>query len=262
MVIYKTTNLITNSWYIGKDSLNKSNYLGSGKILKLAIKKYGIENFTKEILDYAVDLKELEEKEIFYIRQERKNNKNKSYNIAEGGTGGDTFTNNPSREDIREKHRESGLKNKMSKECRDAANEWRKKYHKMYGSEILEDIKEKNRLEHSNKIKEYFRNNEHPFKGKKHSEETKTKMSEKLKGENHPNWGKHLEAETKTKISKGVLSAKNPNKIKVIDKDSNETVLDTMKETESFVKGSRGYIKKCIMGKKESYKGYKFEYVK
>lgn len=262
MVIYKTTNLITKAWYVGKDSLNKSNYLGSGKILKLAIKKYGIENFTKEILDYAVDLNELAEKEIFYIKQEKETNENKCYNITDGGSGGDTFTNHPNKEARREKQRVHGLKNKMTKQCRDAANDWRKKNHKMYGSEISEDIKEKNRLEHSDKVKEYWRNNENPWKGKKHSEEAKMKMSEKLKGENHPNWGKPRDPETVLKMSKALSASKNPNKIKVIDKDLNETILDTMRETEAFVKGSRGYIKKCLMGKKESYKDYKFEYIK
>ena len=42
MIIYKTTNLINGKFYIGKDSKNDPNYLGSGKILKKAFKKYGI----------------------------------------------------------------------------------------------------------------------------------------------------------------------------------------------------------------------------
>lgn len=37
MVIYKTTNLINGKVYIGKDSNDDPKYLGSGKILKLAI---------------------------------------------------------------------------------------------------------------------------------------------------------------------------------------------------------------------------------
>lgn len=50
IVIYKTTNLINNKIYVGKDSHNDSNYFGSGTILVKAIKKYGKENFKKEIL--------------------------------------------------------------------------------------------------------------------------------------------------------------------------------------------------------------------
>ena len=52
-LIYKTTNIINNMEYIGKrvtEDINDS-YLGSGKHLKRAIKKYGIKNF---IMNYMV----------------------------------------------------------------------------------------------------------------------------------------------------------------------------------------------------------------
>ena len=51
MHIYKTTNLINGKIYIGQEKGNNINYLGSGKILKLSVKKYGSENFTFEILE-------------------------------------------------------------------------------------------------------------------------------------------------------------------------------------------------------------------
>ena len=44
-VIYKTTNLITGKIYVGQDSRDNPQYLGSGIILSYAIKKYGKENF-------------------------------------------------------------------------------------------------------------------------------------------------------------------------------------------------------------------------
>lgn len=53
-IIYQTVNLVNNKKYIGKqwNTLNKK-YLGSGKALKLAIKKYGIENFRKDVNKYT-----------------------------------------------------------------------------------------------------------------------------------------------------------------------------------------------------------------
>jgi len=48
--IYKTTNLITKKFYIGKHSsqnIEIDTYLGSGILLERAIKKYGKHNFKK-----------------------------------------------------------------------------------------------------------------------------------------------------------------------------------------------------------------------
>jgi len=55
MVIYKITNKINGKIYIGKRKLAKklfemSNYWGSGKYIKMAINKYGKDNFTREVI--------------------------------------------------------------------------------------------------------------------------------------------------------------------------------------------------------------------
>ena len=38
MIVYKTTNLINGKIYVGKDSNDNPNYLGSGQIIKSAIR--------------------------------------------------------------------------------------------------------------------------------------------------------------------------------------------------------------------------------
>ena len=88
MIIYKTTNKINGKFYVGKDTYNNTKYLGSGKILKRAIKKYGKENFEKEILEECTNEQELKDREIFWIDKLNATNKDIGYNIAIGGVGG------------------------------------------------------------------------------------------------------------------------------------------------------------------------------
>jgi group I intron endonuclease len=87
MVIYKTTNLINNKIYIGQDSKNDPKYLGSGKIIKDAIKKYGESNFIKEILEECKTKSELDEREIYWINKLGSLNRDIGYNLAVGGNG-------------------------------------------------------------------------------------------------------------------------------------------------------------------------------
>lgn len=85
MVIYKTINLVNGKFYIGQDSKNDSNYLGSGSLIKKAIKKYGRENFKKEILEHCQTKEELNKREIYWI--EKLNTIEEGYNITTGGEG-------------------------------------------------------------------------------------------------------------------------------------------------------------------------------
>lgn len=68
--VYKTTNMINKKVYIGKHrrSYFDKKYYGSGKLLKSAINKYGIENFKVEVLEQCSSNEELANKEIFYIK--------------------------------------------------------------------------------------------------------------------------------------------------------------------------------------------------
>jgi uncharacterized protein (UPF0297 family) len=82
MIIYKTTNTINNKIYIGQDKNNDPTYLGSGNLIKKAIKKYGKEKFIKEILYICNTIEELNEKERFYINEYNSINKEIGYNIS------------------------------------------------------------------------------------------------------------------------------------------------------------------------------------
>lgn len=91
-IIYKTVNNINNKFYVGKHQTKNLNdgYLGSGKLISAAIKKYGRENFTKVILfifDNERDMN-MKEREIiteeFVLLEE-------TYNLGVGGEGGPHF---------------------------------------------------------------------------------------------------------------------------------------------------------------------------
>ena len=90
-IVYKTTNLINNKIYVGKDLYNKPKYYGSGKLLRLAIKKYGKENFKKEIIEVCIDIDDMNLKEVFWIKELNSYAPN-GYNINYGGKGGNTYT--------------------------------------------------------------------------------------------------------------------------------------------------------------------------
>ena len=85
--IYITTNMINGKKYIGQRRYYKGweKYLGSGVNITRAIKKYGVENFKKDIIYIADSQKELNEKEMFYIDKYNALEDNNFYNIAKGG---------------------------------------------------------------------------------------------------------------------------------------------------------------------------------
>ncbi len=106
MVIYCTTNLITFEKYIGYDTHNNPNYFGSGIRFKLALKKYGKENFKKQILEYCDNFENLLEAEIYWIDYFGAQKSDLFYNIAPGGGGGD-INNHPNKKEIIERINET-----------------------------------------------------------------------------------------------------------------------------------------------------------
>lgn len=85
--IYKTTNLINNKIYVGqhKATTFDKSYYGSGKLLKDAIKKYGIENFNCEVLEWCETVDELNACEQKHIAQEKSKSIYGNYNMSDGG---------------------------------------------------------------------------------------------------------------------------------------------------------------------------------
>lgn len=181
--IYKTTNLVNGKLYIGQDSKNKAGYLGSGKVLNYAIKKYGRENFKKEIMAWCYTKEHLDMLERLYIKLF--NTKTPTgYNLTDGGGGtlGLSLSEDTRRKmgesrkgklrpaTVKEKIRIKLLGHKMSKETK----------------EKIKAIKAKNRWHHTDEWKELQSKlksgDKNAFYGCHHSDETKRKISTARKG--------------------------------------------------------------------------------
>jgi predicted oxidoreductase (fatty acid repression mutant protein) len=70
--IYKTTCNVTGRYYVGMHSTCnlEDGYMGSGKRLRYSIRKYGVDNHTKEILEYLPTREELVLREIEIVTTE------------------------------------------------------------------------------------------------------------------------------------------------------------------------------------------------
>ena len=115
-IIYKTTNILNNKFYIGKHQTNnlKDSYIGSGKALVQAIKKYGRQNFKFEILFYLNSEEEMNAKEKEIVTEEFVKNP-QTYNLTVGGEGGPVFKgkhhSEKTKELLRKNHKDVFLTN-------------------------------------------------------------------------------------------------------------------------------------------------------
>jgi group I intron endonuclease len=93
-LIYKITNLINGKIYIGSHKTMDINdsYMGSGKYLINAQRKYGILNFTKEILFVFDNPTEMYAKEAELVNDRFLSEEN-TYNLKRGGFGGFDYIN-------------------------------------------------------------------------------------------------------------------------------------------------------------------------
>ena len=167
--IYKITNNLDGKYYIGKHQTKDldDGYMGSGKLLKRATKKHGIENFTKEILHVFDNEQEMndKEKELVILSEE-------SYNLCEGGKGGFGYINSNGlthhNYEIGSQYSKIGNLKKTEMFHKDQS--FRENY-----SKSLSDSKKGDK-------------NPRGFLGKQHTVESKNKQSEKMK--NRVPWNK------------------------------------------------------------------------
>lgn len=118
--IYKITNKKTNKIYIGQTNKSPEDRLNehimnaeNGKMFHLskAIRKYGKENFIIETIDYALNKNDINEKEIYWIKELKANNRLYGYNMTAGGEGGNTYLCK-TEEEMKEIKQKISIKNK------------------------------------------------------------------------------------------------------------------------------------------------------
>ena len=191
MIIYKTVNAINGKFYIGQDSNNNPEYYGSGTLLKRAIEKYGIKNFIKETLEVCFTKEELNEREKYWIKETKA--QELGYNIAEGGSGGNTY-DEETRQRISEqfkgryvspetikKRKQTRAKNPEKYKLPEERKKTIGDFHR--GKEISEEQKQKN----SERMKN-FTNYSPEF--------LEMQKGENRKGEKSPMWGTKASEET------------------------------------------------------------------
>lgn len=163
--IYKTTNKLNGKYYIGMHSTDNldDGYLGSGKRLRYSIRKYGEENFEREILEFFDSREELKkrEKEIVNLDEIAKIN---CMNLIVGGEGGRGFTSE-----------EQKLNAKKSND----RQRWLKENDPDWVKKRSESQKKVVRLAVESGERDLFF---FDWSGKKHSSKSKEKMSEAKKG--------------------------------------------------------------------------------
>jgi len=178
MVVYLIENLVNKKRYVGMDTNNNPKYLGSGTLIKKAIKKYGRESFKKIILEYCSTIEELEHRETWWINHFNALNDINFYNLEDNRKRGVNPFANKTEEELKK------IGNKIrSKERNEKIGKANSKPKPLgFGEKIR-----KNRL------------------GTKRSEESKAKQGKALKGRISPNEGNKWSEEQKKQLGIPIL---------------------------------------------------------
>jgi len=166
-LVYKITNKINGKIYIGvhKTENIDDGYLGSGKYLKQAIKKYGAGNFEKEILALFDNSEDMFRMESELVNKDFINDKN-TYNLRLGGFGGFDYINSiPGLNNTKRNFESIRLGLKLKAETDPVFVETRRKN----GSEQLKKLHQECKIKYDT------------FTGKTHTDETKKKISDMAK---------------------------------------------------------------------------------
>ena len=156
--LYKITNWFNGKIYIGVHKTNDLNdgYMGSGKRLKNSIAKYGIEYFTKEILQQFDSAEAMFEAESQVVNEEFVKALD-TYNIRLGGSGGWDHINS----DMRSKNTTKANEYRIKRSSTDEE----------YRNRISENM--------SKGLRKHWEDmNCGPWSGKHHTEESKKRIGE------------------------------------------------------------------------------------
>lgn len=173
--VYQITNSINGKRYIGVHKTKNIDdpYMGSGKLIKAAIKKYGIENFNKEtilIFDNNEDMLQAEVQLILDLKPE--------YNLHEGGYGGWDYVNAnffpyliANKIAAKSAKRINAVKTSKTKILKSKINEYNSSPNYCLNCNAIFSYSMKN-----NKYCDKLCYNPHRNAGRKHSKETKEKI--------------------------------------------------------------------------------------
>lgn len=240
--VYITVNSVNHKMYIGQHKYvtTERNYKGSGDVLLKAFEKYGKENFISEPIDWAENLEELNQKELYWTKYLHVLDTDDYYNLILGG--GRSVSLYGSDNPMYGKHHTAITKAIISQK--------NKGRHRI-GVPHTEETKQKLRELHLGKPS--------PMKGKKMSEKSKQLMKENhadFSGENNPMYGVNRMGIKNPRCKSVVQLSLDGEVIRIWNyaKEPIDSGYINLKTTSSIID--------CCKGKVKTAGGYKWVYLK
>lgn len=140
--LYQITNKLNGHVYVGVHKTKDINdgYMGSGKYLRKAQEKYGLENFEKIILEQFSSAEEMFTRETEIVTTEFCMQKD-TYNIREGGRGGFTLEATEKGRDTQRKLEIGIFSKEFREKLREFSNSERNKEHlRLQSKRVAESI--------------------------------------------------------------------------------------------------------------------------